>query len=327
MAIFRKCLLGFAWIVAVLLVIIALMFLIPPVPVRFTPSATPCQTYEESIRRFNDLLKATPPEVREICRPYLLTHGSKTAQVLVLLHGLTNCPEQYRKLAEELYAQGYNVLVPLTPYHGRENRLTDALEHLTPEDLLQFSDQALAIAHGLGDKVTVAGLSVNGVTAAWYAQNTQLADRAILISPFVGIHGIPRAFTPGFANFMSRIPNIFFWWNPKLKQNIPGPFYAYPRAPTKPIAEILQLAEEVIHQAAASPPKTKEITVVYSKADMTISRKTLAILMKAWKKNTKITVYEFPEQDGVPHDMIDPNQPNEKIATVYPVLIKLFAQP
>ncbi|MEO6848475.1 MAG: alpha/beta fold hydrolase [Chthoniobacterales bacterium] len=315
---------GFGCLVFLILIIIFAMAIVPSTPVQYTPSSPPCKTYEEALQRYQSLLAATPSDVREICRPFILTHDKKTPQVFVLLHGLTNCPEQFRKLAEELHAQGHSVVVPLTPFHGNENRLTDKLENLTVEQMLQSADKAIAIAHGLGDKVTLVGLSTNGATVAWYAQNTQIIDRAVLLAPFLGVHHFPEHYLPYLANFVGRLPNHFFWWNPKLKQDIPGPPYAYPRAPSKPIAKILLLAQQVTQQAAVTAPKTRKIAVVTTASDVVINEGAVTTLVNEWNRSLKVTTYEFPAADKVPHDMIDPHQPDQKVDLVYPVLLKLL---
>jgi carboxylesterase len=50
----------------------------------------------------------------------MLVHGSKTPRAIVLIHGLTNSPRQFRELAEQFYERGYNVIVPRLPEHGLE---------------------------------------------------------------------------------------------------------------------------------------------------------------------------------------------------------------
>jgi len=317
---------GFGCILAILLVIVVLMAVVPLPPVKFTPSA-PCKTFEEATARFAEILAATPLDVREICQPFMLTHGKKTARAFVLMHGLTNCPEEYRRLARELHEKGYNVIVPLTPYQGKTNVLTNALAKLTAKDMLQSADAAISVARGLGDKVTLVGLSVNGVTAGWYAQNTRLADRVMLISPFYGIKGYPAFSTPYVAAFFMRIPNYFFWWNPKLKQNNPEAPYTYPRAPTHPIADILLLGQEVIKEAESAPPETKDIVVVTSLDDQTINPARVDQLVAAWRKSSaNVTVYRFPASDKVPHEMIDPHHIAQQVDTVYPVILKFLTE-
>ncbi|MEO6053358.1 MAG: alpha/beta fold hydrolase, partial [Chthoniobacterales bacterium] len=281
MPVLRVILKGFGCIVLALLVILTLMAIVPSTPVKYTPAAPPCQTYDEALKRFAALLAATPSDVSEIGHPYILTHGKKTPQVFVLLHGLTNCPEQYRKFSEQLFAQGDNIIVPLTPHHGKKDVLTNDLENLTNEDLLSSADEAIAISHGLGEKVTLVGLSVNGITVAWYAQNTKIINRAILLSPFLGVNGVSERYLPYLVTLFNRLPNKFFWWNAKLKGKNPGPKYAYPRAPTRPLAQMLLMADQLLIQAKTTPPETKEIVIITSAVDTAINHKVVNDLADA----------------------------------------------
>src|ERR1044071_8495412 len=81
------------------------------------------------------------------------------------------------------------------PYHGLSNRLTDQLVDLTAENLSAFGDQVIDIAHGLGKKITVMGISGSGTLVAWLAQNRADIDFAFAIAPLFGLAFIPSSFT------------------------------------------------------------------------------------------------------------------------------------
>ncbi len=96
----------------------------------------------------------------------MLSHGEQTARSIVLFHGLTACPFQYHELAQLYFDEGYNVYVPRLPYHGYVDRTGNHLADLTAENLFAVMDPALDLAAGLGDEVTMAGLSLGGNVAA-----------------------------------------------------------------------------------------------------------------------------------------------------------------
>jgi esterase/lipase len=75
-----------------------------------------------------------------------------------------------RLLGEQLCQQGYNVLAARLPYHGLKDPLTTEQSKMTAEDMAALTQETVDIAQGLGDKVTIAGLSAGGVMAAWAAQ-------------------------------------------------------------------------------------------------------------------------------------------------------------
>src|SRR5207237_10818823 len=89
----------------------------------------------------------------------------------------------YRQLAVRLYELGSNVYVPLLPRHGLQDRLAADLAGLKAAELTRACVDALARGTQLGEKVTVAGIPLGGVLAAWLAQRRPAADRAVLAEP------------------------------------------------------------------------------------------------------------------------------------------------
>ena len=66
----------------------------------FVSIPEPAENYQKAIEKFRAIEKAE--SVLPLCREgrsRLLTQGHKTERVFVLLHGLTNCPEQFIPLA------------------------------------------------------------------------------------------------------------------------------------------------------------------------------------------------------------------------------------
>ena len=126
-------------------------------------------------------------EISTACRSILLTHGQRTEKAVVLFHGYTNCPQQFRELGQILYEQGYNALIPRLPRHGLADRKVENLSPLTAEELRECADISVDIACGLGQKAYVAGLSAGGTLSAWVAQNRGDVTRVVLIAPALGL--------------------------------------------------------------------------------------------------------------------------------------------
>jgi hypothetical protein len=78
----------------------------------------PARDYGEAVSRFQKIQGAEGRELNPVCLSILLTHGKRTKRAVVLFHGLTNCPEQFRELGRTFYELGYNVLIPRLPRHG-----------------------------------------------------------------------------------------------------------------------------------------------------------------------------------------------------------------
>lgn len=284
----------------------------------------PVASYDEAVRQIREEIAQSPPEVSEIGRTKLLDHGHATKRAFVLLHGLSNCPEQFATLGKMLFDQGYNVLIPRTPYHGESDRLTTSFAKLTAQEMVDSGNQAADRAHGLGEEVIVAGLSINGATVAWMAQNRPDLNRVVLMAPFLAPATIPKWAKGPPERFLLRMPNHFFWWNPKLKEKLPGPTYSYPRFPTKVIGQVMLLGSEVLSQAEKTKPACNDILVITTASDTAANKDFTDELVTCWQRFEKVETYEFPADQKVPHDFIDPHQIDQQTAIVYPKLMELL---
>ncbi|MEU4473570.1 alpha/beta fold hydrolase [Micromonospora sp. NPDC023888] len=129
--------------------------------------------------------EAADPAIRPESRSRLLSHGSRTGRVVLLLHGYTLAPEQYDGLAEEFFDSGYNVWIPRAPHHGTVDKR--AHHRVEAEELTTYAARALAVAAGLGDEVGVVGISGGAVLATWLAQVPgDVVRHLLLLSPFFG---------------------------------------------------------------------------------------------------------------------------------------------
>src|SRR5579864_2216935 len=93
--------------------------------------ANPAANYAEAMAQLASLQALDTPVVNPQCGTQALTHGRTTERVIVLIHGMTNCPRQYRQLAPLFFERGYNVLIPRMPANGLLDRDTTALSRLT----------------------------------------------------------------------------------------------------------------------------------------------------------------------------------------------------
>jgi len=131
----------------------------------------PVRDYDSAIARFAQVQAREEADqaLNPVCHSKLLTHGRKVERAIVLMHGMTNCPQQFVDFAPLFYERGYNVLIPRMSHNGLANRDTDALKYVTAEELRDCSNNMVDIARGLGEHVTYAGISMGGVTATWVA--------------------------------------------------------------------------------------------------------------------------------------------------------------
>jgi dienelactone hydrolase len=280
--------------------------------------------FDAAVREIRREIASTPSQVAEEARTILLDHGRRTERVFVLMHGLSNHPGQFLQFGQELFQRGHNVLIPRLPYHGDRDTMNEEWARLSERDVLDTANRAVDLARGLGKDVTAAGLSLNGTACAWLAQNRPDLHRAVIMAPFLAPAGFPLWAARPVERAILRLPNMFFWWDPRQRENLQRPPFVYPRFPTHVIGETMRLGSEVYDQARKIEPACGTIAVVTTAADAAVSNVFTERLVSAWKakKPAAVETYQFPKSENVPHDFIDPRQANQQVANVYPRLIQ-----
>ena len=257
----------------------------------------------------------------------LLTHGKKTAKVVVLLHGYTKSPHEFQSLGKMLFDRGYNVLIPRFPHHGLADRLTPEQASLTAEELAAFADEVVDSATGLGDHITVVGLSAGGLTAAWATQHRGEIEKAVIMAPAFGYKAVATPLTRPAMNAYLTMPNAFKWWDEDLKEQL-KPETCYPRWSTHALAQLLRLSFATQQKAAEHSPAAQSILVVTNASDASVNNEMTAQVVENWRRNAadRVTTFEFPASQHLDHDFIDPDMPNQKTSSVYPILLDLITK-
>jgi carboxylesterase len=317
-----------ALLALVLLVVLVAALVRPLAPRGFEAHPRPATSYDEAVRLVDRLRNADSPAIARECRTELLTHGARTAHVVVLLHGLTNCPAQWDSLAQLAYATGANVLVPRLPHHGFADHMTDELARTEAHELCNFTDRVIDAAAGLGDSVTVAGLSIGGVMAAWAGQARADVDRAVVIAPMIGWARAPGPLlTAALIRSAGTLPNAFVWWDDKRKADLPGPQHVYPRFATRSISASMLFGAAVLADARRRAPAGRTLAMVLVGGDIAADRGAATELVQAWRAHgaKDVLTYEFPASLHLNHDVVDPEQVGGNPAITYPVLMGFIA--
>jgi len=307
------------------LLLLGLGWLLRPLPLHdLVSTGNPATSYDEAMARWDETrAKEADLPLHDGGRSIVLTHGYEADRVFVLLHGLTNAPRQFRALGEKLFATGANVVIPRLAHHGLADRMTDAHAALTAQDLIAYAQYGVDLAQGLGKQVTVVGLSISGISAAWLAQNRDDIDEVFLLAPLFGPAVVPDAFTPAFAAALERLPNQMLWWDPRVRENLPGPPYAYPRFATRPLGEALRLG---LHTAQPDRKlRVNKLGVILTENDVAVNNRRTRRLVEEWRAtspDTEIFLHEFPAAEKIPHDFIDPLQPEARTDKVNALLVE-----
>lgn len=306
---------------------IALLALYLPVTYQPVVQPRPAQNYDEAVTHIATLqAKDEGLTLYPGCESQVMTHGQKVERVIVLLHGYRNCPGQFQQLGRIFYERGYNVIIPRMPHHGLADVLTAEQAQLTAAELAAHVTEAVDIAQGLGEQVTVAGISTGGVLTGWVAQNRADVQQAVLIAPVFGLYAIPAPLTTPAANLFAILPNLFLWQDGELKADVPNPPQVYPQNATWAISQILRLSFTVQNEASQSAPAAGAILVVTNAHDDAVDNQVTAEVVAHWREHglAYLQTYEFEAGLGLDHDLIDPAHPKQKIDQVYPVLLDLI---
>ena len=249
----------------------------------------------------------------------LMVHGQRTARAVVLFHGVTNSPRQFRVFAERLFDRGANVYIPRLPQHAEPGAM-HALAGMTAEQLRDCADSSVVIAHGLGDTVLVAGLSAGGTMAAWVAQNRPDVKRVVVIAPAIELARLPWKLGSPVLRLAIRLPNVTRQL-PRL-DTVPDREDGWT---THGFGQMLRLGLAVERQARRAPPAVHDIRLLLNAHDRTISNDAARQLANDWRAHgAKVAVVTVPDSLGLPHDVIDPRQQVKRMDVVYPLLESLL---
>src|SRR6266849_2525322 len=208
-------------------------------------------SYAEAIEIAKGLQDLDGPNVNPVCHTRLYTRGQQTERALVLLHGFTNCPQQFDEVGKDFFARGWNVLIPRYPRHGYTDRLNTAIAELRADHLVAVANRSVDAGFGLGARLTVAGLSLGAALAGYMAQMRQGIERTVMIAPMFGLKPIPGPLLSAASRLAYVLPNFYIWWNSRLKDKI-GPPHGYPRLSTRAYAALFEVGRRLVSAARTS---------------------------------------------------------------------------
>jgi pimeloyl-ACP methyl ester carboxylesterase len=187
--------------------------------------------------------------------------------------------------------------------------------------LIALANRAAEAGAGLGERLTVAGLSLGGTLTGLLAQERASVERAVLVAPMLGLQRIPGPAHPVLAELAYVLPNFWVWWDSRLRERIEPP-HGYPRFSTHAYAALFKTATRVLNAARVSRPKAGSIAVVTNSAEPGLDNRFTYQLVEQWRRHgAVVSTFEFPRSDRLPHDLIDPANPAQNTELVYPVVV------
>jgi esterase/lipase len=276
----------------------------------------PTQDYDAAVARAREFIAADSAVVAPGGESILLVHGGRAPRAVVLFHGFTDSPRQFAALADSLYARGDNVFVPRLPHHAERGRDARQLSRLSAADLCRTGDAGVDIAAGLGDSVIVVGLSVGGTIAAWTAEHRPEVRRAVVIAPPFEVTHVPSVLEKPLVNLSSHVPNVTRRAAPDTARPDRDPGYT-----THALAQVLKLGMAVRRDAPRDVPARAELLFLVNADDGTVKTPAVLDLARVWnERGVPVSVYEFPDSLGLPHNILDPMWRQSDASVVYPTL-------
>jgi carboxylesterase len=257
------------------------------------------------------------PVRNDQCRSLFFLQPKPTDKVLLFFHGFTAATYQFVPMAQMFYRAGYNVVIPRMPGHGQAgnwNRNSPPPLPTDPEPYKKFALQWLRQAQGLGDRVTVGGLSAGGTLAGWLAQERpQDIDRALLFAPYLSS-------SSRVIDLFVRYFNDYAEWETDPNQ----PNIGYTGFMVQNLRVFLTLGKEVLQRAngGASSP----MFIVSTEADIAVRNSDHRDLFERLSvKQPKTWYYTFDRALNIPHTMMTQAEGN-KWENLLNVMAKAYVQ-
>lgn len=289
-----------------LLGILALLLFTPLIDPDLTARPHPAADYASAVASIGQVHaeEAAMPLIRHGQSLAALT-GRRSPTAVLIFHGYTNTPYEFRLIAQAYARQGSNVWVPRIPHHSPADKMSEEFSELTSAELRAFADRAVDVAAGLGEQVLVIGLSGGGTLATWAVVERPEVARTVLFSPLLNPGGYAPWMVPPMARALRLSPvDSWAWWAPeKGADNVAG--MVYPRYSLKGISAFLGLRLWVERRPAGVVPG--RVLLVRNEGDPSIDHDFNEHLVRHLVPAERVEVYRVPASAHLPHDYICPD--------------------
>ena len=187
------------------------------------------------------------------------------------------------------------------------------VESLTASELRDYADNAIDIATGLGDEVRVLGLSMGGVVASWTGQFRDDVDGVVAVAQHSGSQVCPVFSPPGSSTCSTSCRMCRSPGRSELG-------HVYAGESTKGLVATFLLGRATESSTHERGPAAPEVVVVVNTDDDEAPPALAIPFAVRWaEQDGRVVLLTLPAV-GLPHDVIDPDQPGGDISLVYPIL-------
>ncbi|MDJ0731363.1 MAG: alpha/beta hydrolase [Crocosphaera sp.] len=292
-----------------------------------------------------EVLEIDKQEIRPLCEPKLLHHGEKTANAIVLIHGLSDSPFSMAAIGKKFYQMGFNVLLPLLPGHGLKDGKTALVAMREQTLLIQWKKAvkyAVTEAKKMGHKVSIGGLSAGGVLSTYYAINDpqDIQGALFLFSAALDFGDFREKLVRKNFIFVEILKILIDTINFKEKGDFVGKRpYAYGWVPTESSERLAELILEIEKKYSNKNKRYNDLQcpvfAVHSEYDQTAGIEEIELLINNHPKGQEKTeFFRIKEDFYVTHyrvvlsdntyNLDNPPQPIESKNPFFPEMIEVM---
>ena len=212
-----------------------------------------------ALRQEADAQAQVQPLRNDRCRSIFWFHPQPAPKIFLLFHSFTTAPYEFAEIAQALFQDGYNVVVPLLPGHG----LVGSWNALMPPPLPlhsrvyeEFALRWFKRSRVLGKTIALGGIGTGATLAAWLGlQYPHVVERLFLLDPCLCLTPPPETGSPTPYPLVTvpctndRGESYQQWVVPRQSESLPG----YEGFSQRSLQVWLDLKTEVQKRSQVSP--------------------------------------------------------------------------
>ena len=166
--------------------------------------------------------------------------------------------------------------------------------------------------------------------ASWAAYNRDEVKSVVAMSPFFEPLTLPDWLVRPITQVTRITPDVYVWWDPRVKAERLVPPDAYPRYSLRSLSALLELGYWIDDNPPGRRTKLDRALFVSNASDRSVNEGLgyHVFETKIGPISRKLEFYEFARKLGYAHDLIDPNGENaESIEAIHAELYPLLGLP
>lgn len=255
------------------------------------------------LARWNEHYASLEGLTREGNGPRTFLQEGDLKPSIVLVHGLTDSPHYMDAIGRQFYEWGFNVWIPLLPYHGLKE--PESMRGVEADEWVNEVEFALETAREVGGPVSVGGLSTGGTLSLLLAiERPELVSGAVfLFSAALDLQGSwgnvkelllrQKTLSSILARTEDRRADPLIGDNP----------YKYARMDIDGASQLAVLIKRIEKHYKGKPKYSgiaQPVFIAHSEADKAADIQEMEVLFKAMDEE-RVDFFRLPADKGVAH--------------------------